>query len=83
LETGESTEWAYVGGRPLAGEFDSQGNLYVCDAVKGLLYVDKETKVVTIAAARTNDGVPILFADDIGIKQLNKRLTLSMSFSII
>lgn len=66
LTTGAATEWAYIGGRPLAGEFDVHGDLYVCDSVKGLLHVDHQTRVVSIAAARTNDGVPILFADDIG-----------------
>jgi sugar lactone lactonase YvrE len=35
LDTGIATEWAFIGGRPLAGEFDHEGNLYVCDAIKG------------------------------------------------
>lgn len=66
LLNGTGVNWAYVGGRPLAGEFDKEGNLYVCEAAKGLLMVEKGTKRVIIVAAQTVDNVPITYADDLG-----------------
>jgi hypothetical protein len=33
--------------------------------------VNKDTRVVTIVAARTSDGVPILFADDLGTSNVS------------
>ncbi|MBK8397742.1 MAG: SMP-30/gluconolactonase/LRE family protein [Leptospiraceae bacterium] len=54
-----------TGGRPLGMEFDSHGELIVCDAWKGLLSVSKEGKVTTLA--NTADNVPFAFTDDLAI----------------
>lgn len=35
------TLYAHIGGRPLGGAFDKTGDLYVADALKGLLRVKK------------------------------------------
>lgn len=83
LANGSAVDYAYVGGarfvlccvyvnhlvsgRPLAGDFDSEGNMYVCEASKGLLLIEKNTRRVVVAAARTDDGKPILYADDLGM----------------
>jgi len=34
LQKDTVTEWAYVGGRPLSGAFDKNGDLIVCDITK-------------------------------------------------
>ena len=47
---GSFTEWAYVGGRPLGGSFDKDGNLIVCEPSKGLIKVDRNT--VSACAAK-------------------------------
>lgn len=54
-----------TGGRPLGLEFDSNGNLIVADAIKGLLSVDPNGEVNVLAAE--SNGVPINFADDLDI----------------
>jgi len=67
-DDGTVTEWAYVGGRPISGVFDQNGDLIVCDVQKGLLKVNAVTKEVTILAARDDDDkLPINFIDDVDI----------------
>ena len=57
--------FADTGGRPLGMEFDSEGNLIVADAWKGLLSIspDGAVEVLTTEA----DGVPFAFTDDLDI----------------
>ncbi|MEM9331881.1 MAG: SMP-30/gluconolactonase/LRE family protein [Pseudomonadota bacterium] len=58
--------FAETQGIPLGIEFGSDGYLYVADAYKGLLKVDKSGKV-TLLANQTSAGSPILFADDLDV----------------
>jgi len=44
-QTEEVQALAFTGGRPLGVEFDTSGNLYVCDAIKGLLRVSAAGEV--------------------------------------
>jgi sugar lactone lactonase YvrE len=57
--------WADTGGRPLGIDFDPAGRLIVADAYRGLLAVDRDAKVTVLAAE--SDGVPIRYADDVGV----------------
>ena len=52
-------------GRPLGLDFDSAGNLIIADAVKGLLSVDKDGLIHTLATEI--DGIPFGFTDDVDI----------------
>jgi len=45
-DDGSVLKYAYVGGRPLGGAFDAQDNLFVADAQKGLLMIERESKKV-------------------------------------
>jgi len=65
-ENGAITVFAQTEGRPLGIEFDDSGTLYVADAYRGLLSVDRGGKV-TLLAETTKDGSPILYADDVDI----------------
>ncbi|MEE4114374.1 MAG: SMP-30/gluconolactonase/LRE family protein, partial [Desulfobacteraceae bacterium] len=57
--------FADTGGRPLGLHFDAQGNLIVCDAVKGLLSVNASGEVRVLVTEA--DGVPFGFTDDLDI----------------
>lgn len=62
----EATEpVANTGGRPLGLEFGPDGVLYVADAYRGLLAVDPDGTVRTLATEAA--GLPILFADDLAV----------------
>lgn len=54
-----------TGGRPLGLEWDSQGNLIICDAFKGLLSLNPEGKLTTLLTEV--DGIPLMFTDDLEI----------------
>lgn len=54
-----------TGGRPLGMEFDANGNLIVCDGLKGLLSVSPEGQLTTLATEA--NGVPFGFTDDVDI----------------
>eukprot|EP00877_Chromochloris_zofingiensis_P013931 jgi/Chrzof1/8792/Cz03g24210.t1 len=65
---------AYVGpGRPLGAQFDTDGNLIICDSLKGLMMLEKDTHRVLIVANRVSDtsaidpGSEILYANDLDI----------------
>lgn len=56
--------FAQTHGRPLGIEFDQNGTLFVADAYRGLLSINRDGDV-TLLANRTDDGSPILYADDL------------------
>lgn len=58
--------FADTGGRPLGIEFDDHGTLFVADAYRGLLSVDRSGQVTLLTNA-TTDGSPILYADDVDV----------------
>jgi sugar lactone lactonase YvrE len=57
--------WATTGGRPLGIDFDHVGNLIVADAFRGLLSISPDGKITVLA--KTADGIPIRYADDVDI----------------
>lgn len=63
--TGAVDEVARTGGRPLGMAFDRHGQLYVCDAARGLLLVTADGAVRTLATAY--DGVPFALSDDVDV----------------
>ncbi|MFW6124659.1 MAG: SMP-30/gluconolactonase/LRE family protein [Pirellulales bacterium] len=65
LPDGTIETFAETGGRPLGLHFDSEGHLVVADADKGLLRVDPQGNVTTLASEA--GGVPFGFADDLDI----------------
>ncbi|HVL01106.1 MAG TPA: SMP-30/gluconolactonase/LRE family protein [Dongiaceae bacterium] len=66
LPSGEVETVATTGGRPLGLHWDAQGKLIICDAFKGLLMLDVETKQLTTLLTEV-DGVPLVFTDDLEI----------------
>jgi sugar lactone lactonase YvrE len=57
--------WVDTKGRPLGIDFDSQGNLIVADAMRGLLSITPDGTITELAT--TADGVPIRYADDVDV----------------
>ena len=57
--------FATTGGRPLGLRFDPQGRLIVCDARKGLLAVDAEGRVATLATEA--GGAPFRFTNNLDV----------------
>jgi len=57
--------WVDTKGRPLGIDFDSQGNLIVADAMRGLLSIAPDGTITELAV--TADDVPIRFADDVDV----------------
>lgn len=66
LGSGLVSEFAQTDGRPLGMEFGSDGRLYVADAYRGLMAVEKDGKV-TLLSDKTTDGSPIVYANDLDI----------------
>lgn len=66
ISDGAATVFAQTGGRPLGIEFGPDGTLYVADAYRGLLAVNRQGEV-TVLADGTADGSPILYADDVDV----------------
>lgn len=58
--------FADTGGRPLGIEFDAGGTLWVADAYRGLIAISPGGEV-TVIAAETSDGSPIVYADDVDV----------------
>jgi len=65
LKDGTAEVFARTGGHPLGLHFDGQGNLIVCDAWKGLLSIDKEGVITTLATEA--EGVPFFLTNDLDI----------------
>ncbi|MFW6087963.1 MAG: SMP-30/gluconolactonase/LRE family protein, partial [Myxococcota bacterium] len=57
--------FAETGGRPLGIDFDGEGHLIVADAFRGLLSISPRGEVRVLADEA--DGVPIVYADDVGV----------------
>ncbi len=66
LSTGKASVFVNTGGRPLGIEFGPQEVLYVADAYRGLLAIDREGSV-TLLADKTDQGSPIKFANDLDV----------------
>ncbi len=62
---GQIQPWVNTGGRPLGIEFDSQGNLLVADAFKGLLSISTDGDITTLVDSA--GGVAIHYADDVDV----------------
>jgi len=62
---GAAEVFAETKGRPLGLHFDALGRLVVCDAYRGLLSIDGEGRVSTLAVSA--EGVPFKFANGIDI----------------
>jgi len=56
---------AQTGGRPLGLQFNSKGNLLVCDAYKGLLSIGMDSNITILTTE--HDGKPFKLTDDLDI----------------
>ena len=65
VDDGDVSPFADTGGRPLGLEFDSEGNLIVADAQRGLLSIDPDGAVEVLTQA--SNGLPFGFTDDLAI----------------
>lgn len=54
-----------TGGRPLGVELDKKGELYICDAYKGLLKLNLNQELEILSTE--SDGIPFRFTDDLAI----------------
>jgi sugar lactone lactonase YvrE len=63
--SGEVEVFANTGGRPLGLHFDANGNLIVADAFKGLLSIDAQGVITTLATEA--DGKPFRFTNALDI----------------
>lgn len=57
--------FANTGGRPLGIQFDSNNNLLVCDAYKGLLSIQPNGQISSLT--NSSDGLTFKFTDDLDI----------------
>lgn len=67
-----SSVFSYTGGVALGLQFDATGDLIVADAHKGLLSLDGTTGKVTVLTDKTDEGSPILYADELDIAEDGK-----------
>jgi sugar lactone lactonase YvrE len=65
LPDGKLEVFAETKGRPLGLQFDRNENLIVCDAYKGLLFIDPQGKIKVLAT--TAEGGPFKFTDALDI----------------
>ncbi|PHR59304.1 MAG: strictosidine synthase [Robiginitomaculum sp.] len=63
--------FANTGGVALGLQFDASGNLIIADAHKGLLSIDA-SGTISVLTDTTDDGSPILYADEMAIAQDGK-----------
>ena len=54
-------------GRPLGMAFDSEDNLIIADAVRGLISIDRNGEVKTLSTKSDSDNIPFKFVDDLDI----------------
>lgn len=62
---GRLETFAETKGRPLGMQFDQGGNLILCDAYKGLLSIEANGKIKTLATSA--EGLPFKFTDALDI----------------
>ena len=77
--------YAHVGGRPLGRAFcPKTGDLYVAEAVKGLLRIKKSnTNVAEVVSSKVDrNGSPILFCDDVDIGPKSGKVYFSDASSL-
>lgn len=67
-----STIFANTGGVALGLQFDANGDLIIADAHKGLLKLDGTTGKVTVLTNTTDEGSPIVYADELDIAEDGK-----------
>ncbi|MCR1781495.1 SMP-30/gluconolactonase/LRE family protein [Nocardioides carbamazepini] len=67
-EGGKVERVAHTGGRPLGIEFAPDGRLLVCDARRGLLWVDPATEDVELITADV-DGTPMVFCNNAALAE--------------
>lgn len=67
----EHTVFADTQGVPLGLAFDATGNLIVADAHRGLLSIDNSGQV-SVLTTTTDDGAPIVYADELDIAKDGK-----------
>lgn len=67
-----NTVFSHTGGVALGLQFDAHGDLIVADAHKGLLSLDGTTGKVTVLTDKTDEGSPILYADELDIAEDGK-----------
>lgn len=65
LANGNLETFAETQGRPLGIQFDTHGNLIVCDAFKGLLSINPDGQIKVLATSA--DGVAFKFTDALDI----------------
>eukprot|EP00878_Enallax_costatus_P004230 GHUV01004460.1.p1 GENE.GHUV01004460.1~~GHUV01004460.1.p1 ORF type:complete len:457 (+),score=103.84 GHUV01004460.1:102-1472(+) len=68
------TAKAWLGpGRPLGAAFDADGNMIICDALKGILKLERDTHRVVILTNRVSHSsplgpdTPIIYANDLDV----------------
>ena len=66
LKDGTTESVAETGGRPLGVEFGPDGRLFIADAFRGLMVMEKDGKIILLAD-RTTDGSPIAYANNLDI----------------
>ena len=59
-------------GRPLGMAFDSEENLIIADAVRGLISIDRNGEVKTLSTKSDSDNIPFKFVDDLDIARDGK-----------
>ena len=69
-DKGKIENWLNTGGRPLGIEFDGQGNLWVADALLGLLKIDAQKNIEV--AVKMSGGIEVNYADDVDIAENGK-----------
>lgn len=74
----EQKLWANTHGRPLGMHFDSNANLIIADATKGLLSLDPNGKITVLST--TAEGKPYKLTDDLDIAEDGKIYFTDASF---
>ncbi|MDA4844301.1 SMP-30/gluconolactonase/LRE family protein [Hoeflea poritis] len=68
LESGSSERVASTGGRPMGIEFGPDDRLFIADALRGLMVMEKDGKIIHLSD-RTTDGTPITYANDLDVSR--------------
>ena len=58
-------------GRPLGMAFDSEENLIIADAVRGLISIDRNGEVKTLSTKSDSDNIPFKFVDDLDLSLIH------------